>query len=175
MAWSPLAYRIRFLMPSGPASLSDGRCFSISLTSSLVGVLLSPGSGICESDGWGKLSVCVTRSASDSSQGERGGKERRRKMRVEASLLFQYEVPVVCPPLSTFVCQLRYLCEVGGGEDARGSFVSIPLVPIFILSPWDESEADRVHRHSTYPIHLTRKSQTPNSTKPPPWRNLRKC
>ena len=39
--------------------------FSISLTSSLVGVLLSSGSGICESDGWGELSVCVTRSASD--------------------------------------------------------------------------------------------------------------
>jgi len=72
MACSPLACRILFVMPSGPAALSDGRCFSISLTSSLVGVLLSSGSGICESDGWGELSVCVTRSASDSSQGERG-------------------------------------------------------------------------------------------------------
>ena len=39
--------------------------FSISLTSSLVGVLLSSGSGICESDGWGELSVCVKRSGSD--------------------------------------------------------------------------------------------------------------
>jgi len=30
------------------------------------------------------------------------------------------------------------------------------------------------HRHSTYPIHPTRKSQTPDSTKPPPGRKLRK-
>ena len=61
--------RILFVMPSGPAALSHGKCFSISLTSSLVGVLLSSGSGICESDGWGELSMCVTRSASDVTQG----------------------------------------------------------------------------------------------------------
>jgi len=59
MACPPLACRILFVMPSGPAALSDSRCFSISLISSLVGVLLSSGSGICESDGWGELSVCV--------------------------------------------------------------------------------------------------------------------
>jgi len=43
----------------------------------MVRVLLSSGSGICESDGWGELSVYVTRSASDSSQGEREGKEKK--------------------------------------------------------------------------------------------------
>jgi len=69
---SPLDRRILFVMPSGPAALSDGRRFIISLTSSRVGVLLSLGSGMCESEGCGLLSVCVTRSASDSSQGERG-------------------------------------------------------------------------------------------------------
>jgi len=72
VACSPLACRIQFVMPSGPAALSDGKCLNISSTYSLVGVLLSSGSGICESDGWGELSVCVTRSALDSSQGERG-------------------------------------------------------------------------------------------------------
>jgi len=72
MACSPMACRILFVMPSGPTALSDGRCFRITLTSSLVGVLLSSGSGICESDACGELSVCVTRFALDSSQGERG-------------------------------------------------------------------------------------------------------
>ena len=51
MACSPLACRISFVMPSGPAALSDGRRFGISLTSSRVVVLLSSGSGMCESEG----------------------------------------------------------------------------------------------------------------------------
>ena len=89
------------MMPSGPAALSDGRYFSISLTSSLVGVLMSSGSGFCESHGWGELSVCVTRSASDSSQGERGRKGRKRKKRKKN--LSKYGIPVVCHPLSTLM------------------------------------------------------------------------
>ena len=99
-------------MPFGPAALSDGRRFIISLTSSLVGVLLRSGSGICESDGWGELSDCVTRSALDSSQGERGRNEDgdKRDIYVGVSLLFQDGVPVVCHPLSTFVCQRKYWC-----------------------------------------------------------------
>jgi len=72
MAFSSLACYILFVMPSGSAALSEGRRFITSLTSSLVRVLLSSGSGICESEGWGELRVCVTQSALDSSQGERG-------------------------------------------------------------------------------------------------------
>ena len=116
-------------MPSGPAALSDGKCFSISLTSSLVGVLLSSGSGICESDGWGELSVCVTRSASDSSQGERGRKEEREKggKKEGANFLFQYGVPVVCHLLSTFVCQQKYWCAFVRPGHWREAEESSPL------------------------------------------------
>jgi len=51
MACFPQACGILFVMPSGPAALSHGRRFIIFLTSSLVGVLLSSGSGICKSEG----------------------------------------------------------------------------------------------------------------------------
>jgi len=125
MAWSPLACRILFVMSSGPAALSDGRCFSISLTSSLVGVLLSSESGICESDGWGELSVCVTRFASDSSQGERGRKEGGKDK--GANFLFQYGVPVVCHLLSTFVCQQKYWCAFVRPGHWREAEESSPL------------------------------------------------
>ena len=43
------------------------------------------------------------------------------------------------------------------------------------LSPWDETEADESHRHSTHLIHPTPKFLTRNSTKPLPGRKLRKC
>jgi len=51
MACSPLVCRILFVMPFGPAALPDGRRLIISLASSRVGVLLSLGSGMCESEG----------------------------------------------------------------------------------------------------------------------------
>jgi len=58
---SPLDRRILFVMPSGPAAMSDGRRFIISLTSSRVVVLLSLGSGMCESKGvWCVECLCDT-------------------------------------------------------------------------------------------------------------------
>jgi len=62
MACSPLVCRILCVMPSGPAALSDGSHFIISLTSSRVGVILRMRSGMCESVGChgGVLKVCVT-------------------------------------------------------------------------------------------------------------------
>jgi len=72
MACSPLACRILLVMPSGPAALCDGKRFIVSLISSWVGALLRSRSEKSESKGCGILRVCVARSPSDSSQGERG-------------------------------------------------------------------------------------------------------
>ena len=108
-------------MPSGPAALSDGKCFSISLTSSLVGVLLSSGSGICESDGWGESSVCVTQSASDSSQGERGRKkeEKRKEKTFYSNMGFPFMSPSVHIRLSAEI--LVRICEGSCGEAEESS------------------------------------------------------
>jgi len=71
--------RDRGLLPRGFDSLrismqnsSDARRFIMSLTSSLVGVLLISEFGMCKSEGCEVLRVYVARSASASSQSERG-------------------------------------------------------------------------------------------------------
>ena len=58
-ARSPPACRIRFVIPSGPSALSEGRCFICVLISSRVGLVLSCGSGIGESEGWGASKSAV--------------------------------------------------------------------------------------------------------------------
>jgi len=44
------------VIPSGPAALSEGSFLSCSLISSRVVRMLSCGSGMCESEGWGASS-----------------------------------------------------------------------------------------------------------------------
>jgi len=69
-ARSPPTCRIRFVVPSGPAALSEGRFFICVCISSRVGRVLSCESGMCESEGWGASRLACTRVASFSSQGE---------------------------------------------------------------------------------------------------------
>ena len=60
------------MISSGPAALSERSFLSCSLISSRVGRMLSCGSGMCESEGWGASKFACTRMASSSSQGESG-------------------------------------------------------------------------------------------------------
>ena len=59
-------------MLSGQAALSEGSLLSCIWISSRVGRMLSCGSGMCESEGWGASKSACTRMASSSSQGEDG-------------------------------------------------------------------------------------------------------
>jgi len=60
------------VIPSGPAALLEGSFLSCIWISSRVGRMLSCGSGMCESEGWGASKSACTRMASSSSQGEDG-------------------------------------------------------------------------------------------------------
>jgi len=69
---SPPTCRIRFVIPSGTVALSERSFFICVLISVRVGRVLSCGSGMCESEGWGASKSACTRVASSSSQGEAG-------------------------------------------------------------------------------------------------------
>ena len=60
------------MIPSRPAALSEGSFLSYIWISSRVDRMLSCGSGMCESEGWGASKSACTRVASSLSQGEDG-------------------------------------------------------------------------------------------------------
>ena len=92
---------------------------------------MNSGSGICESDGWGELSVCVTRSASDSSQGERG-----RKKTKEENMGLRLYITSIHIFLSADI--LVRICEGSCGEAEESSWGFFVLREEFLLKTESE-------------------------------------
>ena len=93
------------MIPSGPAALSEGTFLSCSLISSRVGRMLSCGSGMCVSEGWGASKSACTRMASSSSQGEGP-----RAFYIGGILVYKVRGLFGCGLGTTVFCLLTCLC-----------------------------------------------------------------